>query len=147
MNKNIKIAIGIGAVLLAGGGAYFFLKRKKKKSGLSNELSQVAEGISQTAGGSSSGSKPVSSSGYKPISGEMIKKLAKNLSVAMLGWGTNEQLIWDTLDPLNSDDRIKVKNYFDANYGKGEDLIAWFKDDLDGADLQKALAYYGKNNK
>jgi len=134
MNKNIKIAIGIGVVGLLGAGAYFLIiKKGKKPFKNNNEIDEVAKGIANVDKGTDTKFNP--------------KESAENLYKAMKGWGTNEKLIWNTLDPLDSQKRIEVKNYFDANFGNGEDLIAWFKDDLDGADLKKALAYYGKNNK
>jgi hypothetical protein len=128
MNKNFKIAIGIGVVGLLGAGAYFLIKKKGK-----SELDKVAEGIGNIDKGTDTNFNP--------------KESAENLYKAMKGWGTNKPLIWNTLDPLDAQKRLEVKNYFDANYGKGEDLIEWFEDDLSGADLKKALAYYGKNNK
>ena len=134
MNKNIKIAIGIGVVGLVGAGAYFFIKKRYKKPiRVTNEVDIVAEGISKVDNPTDPNFDP--------------KPSALNLYKAMKGLWTNESLIWNTLDPLDSQKRLEVKNYFDANYGKGEDLIEWFKDDLSGADLKKALAYYGKNNK
>ena len=134
MNNNFKIAIGIGVVGLLGAGAYFFIiKKGKNPFKKNNELDKVAEGI----GNIDKGTDP----NFNP------KESAENLYKAMKGWGTNKQLIWNTLEPLDAQKRLEVKNYFDANFGKGEDLFEWFEDDLSGKDLKKALAYYGKNNK
>lgn len=174
MNKNTKIIVGASAVLLIGAGAFFFLKKKKNKDSSGSVADLIASqgntkgSSSSSSGGSSSSSSSGSSGGSKGLSGLVGKAVAgavsggsnslgmsgtqiaersKRLHTAMKGWGTYEYMIWSALDNTTSAQRTAIKNHFDSTYGDGEDLIEWFRDDLEGEDLKKALSYYGKNNK
>lgn len=67
---------------------------------------------------------------------------AEALRDAMKGWGTTENKIWSTLDPLTSEQRQKVRTYFNTYFGDGDTLFEWFEGDLSGEDLQRAKAYF-----
>ena len=67
---------------------------------------------------------------------------AEALRDAMKGWGTKEDKIWSTLDPLTSEQRQKVRTYFNTYFGDGDTLFEWFEGDLSGEDLQRAKAYF-----
>jgi len=67
---------------------------------------------------------------------------AEALRDAMKGWGTSENKIWSTLDPLTSEQRQKVRTYFNTYFGDGDTLFEWFEGDLSGEDLQRAKAYF-----
>lgn len=67
---------------------------------------------------------------------------AEALRDAMKGLGTTENKIWSTLDPLTSEQRQKVRTYFNTYFGDGDTLFEWFEGDLSGEDLQRAKAYF-----
>jgi len=67
---------------------------------------------------------------------------AQRLYDAMKGLGTDEDMIWTTLEPLTSVDRKKVRNYFNTYFGNGYSLDQWLADDLRGRNLQRARAYF-----
>lgn len=70
------------------------------------------------------------------------RSYAQRLYDAMKGLATDEDLIWTTLEPLTTEQRNKVRNYFNTYFGNGESLDQWFADDLSGKDLQRARAYF-----
>ena len=67
---------------------------------------------------------------------------AEALRDAMKGWGTNEEAIWTTLEPLSADQRAKVRNYFNTYFADGSNLFQWFASDLGSSDLAKAKSYF-----
>ena len=67
---------------------------------------------------------------------------AKALHDAMNGLMTDENKIWDTLDPLTQKEREEVRKHFNTYFGDKESLQQWFRDDLSGKELSKALSYF-----
>lgn len=69
---------------------------------------------------------------------------ARKLYVAMDGLGTSENMIWNALDGKTKDQLAAIYNEFNNQYqaDSGEDLLGWFKGDLSGTDLSRALNYY-----
>ena len=67
---------------------------------------------------------------------------AEALKDAMKGWGTDEEIIWATLEPLSADQRAKVRNYFNTYFADGTNLFGWFASDLSSTDLAKAKSYF-----
>lgn len=121
MNKKNMI-ISVIALIGIGAGVFLWMRKKKRDKYKALDLE---------AGQSTTGT---STSTFNP------KTSAKKLEVAMKGWGTDEDMIWKTLEALTTPQRKKVTTYFNANYGKGSTLAEWFKGDLSGKDLTRALA-------
>ena len=67
---------------------------------------------------------------------------AEALKDAMKGWGTDEDKIFNTLEPLNKQQLSDVRNYFNTYFGDGDTLFEWFEGDLSGNDLTRAKAYF-----
>lgn len=67
---------------------------------------------------------------------------AEALQDAMKGLGTDEDKIFNTLEPLTKQQRNDVRNYFNTYFGDGDTLFEWFEDDLSGNDLSRAKAYF-----
>lgn len=55
-------------------------------------------------------------------------------------YGTDEQVIWNALTGLNKAQLSLVYNEFNAT--TGDDLFDWFRGDLSGDDLTRALGYF-----
>lgn len=69
------------------------------------------------------------------------KVSAENLYTSMKGWGTNETLFFNTLEPLTRSQRIDVREYYDNN-GVGKKLGTLemsVRGDFGGTDLQRAI--------
>jgi|DEB0MinimDraft_4_1074332.scaffolds.fasta_scaffold123839_2 hypothetical protein len=130
---KIKLAIYLG---LGIGVAYVGLKVYQKVTGRGKVLRKLGNKsiLSKESKGNLQGKNTKVQ--FDP------KFPAEQLYKAMKGWGTDENLIWNTLEPLNKEQRNSVKQYFDAYLGKGESLFQWFEDDLDGSELAKAKGYF-----
>lgn len=61
-----------------------------------------------------------------------------------IGYGTDEDTIWNTLEYLSLDQRAAVNNEFNRLYQgeSGMNLRQWFEDELSGEELNRALAYF-----
>jgi len=59
---------------------------------------------------------------------------------AMKGLWTDENMIWNTLEGKTPDQLAAVYNEFGNRYK--EDLFDWFRDDLSGGELSRALNYF-----
>lgn len=69
---------------------------------------------------------------------------ANALYSAMKGFGTDEAAIWATLEPLTADQRAAVYNEFSNQFYSEYDcdLLCWFRGDLSGDQLSRALNYF-----
>lgn len=73
---------------------------------------------------------------------------AQALHGAMSGAGTDEALIWSTLSGLTNDQLTAILNEFNNQFGAeypGCDLYCWFRGDLSGEDLQRAMNYFNQS--
>jgi len=61
---------------------------------------------------------------------------------AMSGLGTDERAIWDALEGLTDDQLAAVYNDFNTVLPSGQDLFEWFRSDLSGDELKRALNYF-----
>lgn len=61
-----------------------------------------------------------------------------------IDYGTDEQTIFDTLDPLTEDQCAAVNNRFNELYQAESEMTLreWFEDELSGDDLDRALGYF-----
>ena len=123
MDNKKKIYIGIGAVVVSV-VAILFLKKRASKN-------RETEYFPVPTTPSGSETKPIEKFDPKPF--------AVNLKTAMKGWGTDEDMIWNTLSPLSQKQRIAVETYFNKNLGEGDTLEAWLKGDLGSDDLERAM--------
>lgn len=60
-------------------------------------------------------------------------------------WGTDEAAIWDVLEGKSPDHLAAIYNEFGqilAEKNETGDLFSWFSEDLDGADLDRAMGYF-----
>ena len=83
------------------------------------------------------------------VSNDALKLIAEAQAEGMLSYGTNEDLLFDSLKGLNKYDLIKVFNYFgkrpyeaisggqDDYIGTMRDLFTWYKFELNGNELKK----------
>jgi len=121
-----KKAIILGTILLLGGvGAYFFIRMRRKKKYEVIDFGNTSSSSSETEE-----TPKFNPDGY-----------AKKLMTAMKGWGTDEDAIWQTMGSLTSKQRKEVETRFNKQYGDGSTLKQWFEGDLEGKDLERALAY------
>jgi hypothetical protein len=60
------------------------------------------------------------------------------------GYGTDEDLIFSTLEPLTLDQRVAVNNEFNKLYQNesGMSMADWFESELDGEDLSRVMALF-----
>jgi len=114
MNKK-TIILSVITIVGLGAGVYFWMLKNKRDKYASYDL---------TTGTSTFDPQPS----------------AKRLEMAMKGLGTDEDMIWSTLGSLSLSQRKQVATYFNANYGNGSTLAEWFRGDLIGKDLTRALA-------
>jgi len=60
---------------------------------------------------------------------------------AMKGMGTDEEAIWNTLENKTNAQLLAIYNEFNNRY-PGDDLFEWFRGDLDGEELARAMGYF-----
>ena len=132
MNKKTALIIG-GSILFLGVGfiVYKKIKQKRLMNKYSTANNNTTTNNSSSGGGGSSSS---SSSSFDPS--PYVKKLHKS----MKGFGTDDNLFWDTANGLTSSQREKVKDAFNDEYG---DLKDWIEGDFAFSDEKKALALFG----
>lgn len=118
MNSKAYIAlISLAFVLFI---AVYFYKRGKEKGRMA-EFPNNGSGIPQ---------------GWSPA------PVVERLISAMQGFGTNESEIWASLTGLTQDQLAAVYNEFNKQLPEGQTLFEWFRNDLSGDDLARALAYF-----
>ena len=138
ISKKTAFMIG-GGILLLGVGFFVYKKIKaKRKYGMGDKdrYSSSSSGGNSSSGSSSSGSSSSgsSSSSFDPsyASGQIYK--------AMKGWGTDEDLFFQTAKNLSKSERDEVKQHFETNYG---DLKDWIEGDFSGSAEDDALSLFG----
>lgn len=134
IQRGIILALGFIAIR----SAYLFIRKKQLLRSFGNKETITNDKLGNTDGFFTKGQ----------IVGFNAEPHARNLYNAMetncfLIFGcTNEQLIWQTLDPLSVEQREAVRNYFNTHYGGNKGLMEWFEADLSGQDLAKAKGYF-----
>lgn len=80
----------------------------------------------------------------RAYAGDRFALLAARLHDAMDRWGTDEQVVWDTLTGLYADERAMVAQVYRQNYGHTllEDIVAEFSDNPIGLELTKTLRIF-----
>jgi hypothetical protein len=140
MNRSI---IGDLALLAAVGiGGYFLYSTIKKKADIG-------------PGGGGAGYNPPKDSSTARITATEATAIATKQHTAMADLGTNEQLLFSSLNGLNGADLVKVfdafgqKNYAATGswFGTGYslDLFGWYSEELDGSDLAKMRTIWAKS--
>jgi len=130
MEESTKKQLIIGTVALAvlGVSTYFLVRmmQNKQKYGVGSKTEEETETSTTTT-------TPVIAFNPQPY--------AKKLYTAMKGWGTDEDMIFNTMEMLTPEERKQVKKYFESNLGEGYSLREWFEGDLSGGDLERAKGY------
>jgi len=140
MNRSI---IGDLALLAAVGiGGYFLYSTIKKKADIG-------------PGGGGAGYNPPKDNSSAKITATEATAIATKQHTAMAELGTNEQLLFSSLNGLNGADLVKVfdafgqKNYAATGswFGTGYslDLFGWYSEELDGSDLAKMRTIWAKS--
>ena len=138
MNQRGSIFSDLALLGVVGIAGYFLLKK-----------TSIAPG-----GGGSSYNPPKDNSSAKISKTEALAIANKQFS-AMADLGTNEQLLFSSLNGLNGADLVLVfdafgqKNYASTGswFGAGSslDLFGWYSEELDGSDLAKMRAIWTKS--
>jgi hypothetical protein len=68
--------------------------------------------------------------------------ITERLLNAMEGWGTDEEAIFNALSGLSQDQLAAVYNDFNTLLPKGKTLFEWFRSELSGDDLIRALNFF-----
>lgn len=139
MDGKIKtILFSVGALAVAGVGFMIYKKMANKKKFTMPPLDDYTPPTPSDDGSGSSGS------GVEPSSPVWTPATAaQNIYDSMKGNGTDEDLFFNTAEPLSSSQRTAVKNYFNENLGEGDTLCEWIEGDFSFGDEDKALALFG----
>lgn len=119
---KIKIYLYIGIfvlIVLIAVGIYIY--RRGKKKGSMAEFPTSGQGIP---------------AGWSPAA--VVEKVIGS----MQGFGTDEKMLFGALDGLTPDQLAAVYNEFNHRSPGGETLFEWFRSELSGDDLTRALAYF-----
>ena len=135
MDGKVKTILwSVGALAVAGVGYMMYKKiSNKKKYEMPAGDDYIAPPITTDDGGSSTPSAPV----WSPATA------AQNIYDSMKGNGTDEDMFFNTAEPLSSAQRTAVKNYFNEHLGEGDTLCEWIEGDFSFGDEDKALALFG----
>jgi hypothetical protein len=133
--KYIKLGLGLGASFLLGRYIYRKIRQAKLMRGFGNPKT-LGENKMGNEGGFSQPIDKSTENVFNP------RPSAQALLDAMKGWGTSESQIWNTLEPLNLEQRNKVRSYFNIYFADGSTLFEWFDGDLGGSSLTKAKSYF-----
>ena len=131
-----KKAITIGIVIAVGVIAFKIIRGQIAKKKLLREFGDIKTVTDPTRGNVGGFKIPNQQAGFDP------RHFAVQLKDAMDGAGTDEQVIWNTLEPLSKTQRKAVATYFGTYLGEGDTLDEWFEGDLSGKDLQRARGYF-----
>ena len=136
LSKRTAYMIG-GGILLLGIGFFVFKKIKAKRKYAMGDNDRYTSNNNNSSNNSSSSSSSSTSSGgggFDPsyASGQLYK--------SMKGMGTDDDLFFSTARGLSKDERQKVKEHFNTNYGELKD---WIEDDFSFGDEDDALALFG----
>jgi hypothetical protein len=106
-------------------------------------------------GGGGASYNPPKDSSTARITATEATAIANKQHSAMADLGTNEQLLFSSLNGLNGADLVKVYNAFgQKNYavtgswfgvGYSLDLFGWYSEELDGSDLAKMRTIWAKS--
>jgi len=135
MNPKIKIAIRLGVGLGVGFLIFRFVRSQISKKGVLRQFGQFKT-IKQDNKGNVGGFE------ISGVEGFNARPHAQSLYTAMSGWGTDEDMIFDTLDPLTKEQAKAVRTYFNTYFSEGYSLDQWFEGDLSGSDLTRARGYF-----
>ena len=129
-----KIGAGLAIAFLL----YKFIRTKITKAKVLRDFGSLKTMTKDDRGnkGGFSLSTEVTDVGFQP------RSHAQRLFSAMKGWGTDEEMIWTTLEPLTKEQRTQVRKYFNTYFGNMYSLDEWFAGDLSGKDLQRARSYF-----
>jgi hypothetical protein len=130
MNRNRVIFMGLGIVAVGAVGYVIFKRLANKKKYTMADLPVVPP-----VAGSSPTAPPKAEWSPQPA--------AQALYDSMKGVGTDEDMFFNTAEPLSANQRTAVKNYFNQNLGEGEDLCNWIEGDFSWGSETKALALFG----
>lgn len=133
--KYIKLGLMLGASVILGRYIYRKIRQGKIMRGFGNSKVLSNNNLGNE-GGFSAPKDSNNENQFNP------RPHAEKLKDSMKGWGTNEGMIWNTLEPLSMEQRNKVRNYFNMYFGNGSTLFEWFDGDLSGSDLSKAKSYF-----
>lgn len=137
MDGKIKtILFSVGALAVAGVGFMIYKKMANKKKFTMPPLDDYTP-PTPIDDGSGSGVEPTPPVVWSPATA------AQNIYDSMKGNGTDEDMFFNTAEPLSSAQRTAVKNYFNENLGEGDDLCAWIEGDFSFGSEDKALALFG----
>ena len=129
MNKKTAFIIG-GSILFLG--VSFIVYKKIKQKRLLNKYNTPSITTDNSSSGGSSSSS--SSNSFDPT--PYVEKIHKS----MKGFGTDDNLFFDTANGLTAIQRGKVKDAFNSKYG---DLKNWIEGDFSMSEEKKALALFG----
>ena len=118
MESKSKIIIGAGVVIALSAVALIVLKKIKSRKSYTMPITPIT-----------------------PIGDNVSDDGASNPRETP--WQTDEDLFFNTSDVLSSDQRKKVKDYFNDNLGDGDDLCEWIEGDFSGGQEDRALALFG----
>lgn len=122
LKKNPKISITIAIILLV---VVIYFVGKLKGAAKKKEKDQFDIPITET---------DTIPDGYNPQV-DVIR-----LKGAMEGWGTDESAIWAVLQGKTKGQLKAIYNTW--NKQESENLFEWFKGDLSGDDLSRAMGYF-----
>lgn len=126
-NKWFWIGVVVLIVII-----YFYFQGKKAASFMTADLPNSGSGIPQ---------------GWSPNPSAVMIHNAMDTGDILFGWwdyGTDEDLIFNTLQPLTLDQRVSVNNEFNRLYtaDSGMTMREWFEGELDGEDLSRVMALF-----
>ena len=132
--KYVKIGLFIGGGILL----FKFIRKQIRLAKLKGKFGDYKTITDNNAGNTGGVSLPqdAQNQGFNP------RPSAEALRDAMKGWGTDEDKIWNTLEPLSPNERTQVRTYFNTYFGDGDNLFGWFDGDLSGHDLTRAKGYF-----
>ncbi len=138
MTKKTKDLIAYGAI---GAGVFYLLNYFRKQKGFDNvDIPIDIDPLNLT------------------LTPEESMIIANRLEAGMLDIGTNEQMLFDTLQPLNGQQLVQVfnsfgerpyafwGNFFGLPVGLPLDLFGWFKEELSNPELIKMRQLWAKSN-
>jgi len=131
MESKTKIIIGAGVVIALGAVAFIVLKKIKDRKKFTMPPITPIIPINDPSG------NPRETPSWSP------QASAQAIYDSMKGGGTDDDLFFATAESLTSDQRKKVKDYFNDNLGDGDTLCDWIEGDFSFGDEDKALKLFG----
>ena len=142
MDGKVKTILWSAGVLAVAGVGFMMYKRMANRKKftmppLDDYTAPPPSGLGSGSSGSNGSSDEPTSPVWTPAAA------AQNIYDSMKGAGTDEDLFFNTAEPLSSSQRTAVKNYFNENLGEGDTLCEWIEADFSMGDEDKALALFG----